>query len=128
MAGFRFEVPRELETKLLKLGDAGDKVIPKMLAAAAAAVAQHLTGTHFGKYVKVAKPKKNKYGWFARVFFDGKTSSGAPAGLAAAVYEFGRQGYHPQPARPEVRRKIENAEADAIDAMQATFDEEAKKL
>ncbi len=95
-----------------KLGTLYDDTAEDMLKAGAAVLAARLkaAGAEFAKYIKVRKPKKNKYGWFAQIHFSGKTSSGAPAALAANVCEYGRGGDNPQPARPFVRPTIEPSE------------------
>lgn len=127
MAEFRFDVS-QLEKKINRLGDRYDAVCEDMLSAGANVVAGRLQRTKFGKYVKINKPKKNQYGWFAQVVFKGKTSSGAAAALAASVHEFGRGGKNPQPARPEIRPASAAAEADAVKAMEEVLNKELKSL
>lgn len=134
MADFKFEISPEWERALQKLDGLYDEVAPKMLEKADAIVAAALKSTKFGKYVKVKKPKKNKYGWFSQVQFRGKTSSGEPAAKAATVYEYGRNvdaskdGISIQPARPEIRPKVASVEPEAINAMEQVMEEALKKL
>ncbi|MEL7609495.1 MAG: hypothetical protein AAGU74_08300 [Bacillota bacterium] len=124
MAQFRFEVSPAWEKKLMQMETGYDNLCKKMLEAGTKVAAAALKSTKFGKYVRVKKPKRNQYGWFAQVQFNGKTSSGAPASLAATVYEYGRQGKNPQPARPEIRAKIQAAESAVVEAMEAVLEEE----
>ncbi len=77
----------------------------------------------FAKYWKVKAPKHNAYGWFSQIQLKGKTSSGAPASVAATVYEFGRGGEHPQTARPFIGPTIKNIEEDVQIIMQNTYDQ-----
>lgn len=118
MATMQFKVPKEFDRMMDSLGNLYDDACEDVLNAGAAVVARALKGTKFGKYVKIKKPKKNKFGWFAQVQFRGKTKSGASAGLAATVHEYGRGGNNPQPARPEIRAKVRSVEDEAVDAMQ----------
>ena len=80
----------------------------------------------FSKYVKLKRPKKNQYGWFTYVSFEGKTSSGTRANTAAFVYEYGRGGRAPQPARPFVRNAVKSCEGEAIKAMQDVLEAKLK--
>ena len=128
MAGFKFEMSKEWEVAMSKLGTLYDDTAEDMLSAGAAITAGKLKSTKFGKYVKIKKPKKNKFGWFAQVQFRGKTSSGASAALAASVYEYGRQGKNPQPARPEIRPAVQSAEPEAVAAMERVLEEALKKI
>lgn len=129
MADFKIGLSKEFEYAMMKLDKLFDEVAPKMLQAGEQVVAAELRKTKFGKYVKVLKPEKNKYGdWFAQIQFKGTTSSGAPASLAATVYEFGRQGHNPQPARPEIRGTVANAKPDAQKAMENVLMEALNQL
>jgi hypothetical protein len=111
----------------MKLDTLYDDTCEDMLNAGANVVAGKLKKTKFGKYVKIRKPTKNKFGWFAQVLFKGTTRTGAPAGLAAAVYEYGRQGNNPQPARPEIRSTVQSAERETVDTMERVLEEALKK-
>lgn len=128
MAQFRFNVSPEWERALLKLDNGYDNLCEKMLVAGNKVAKAALAGTKFGKYLKAIKPKRNQYGWFSQVQFKGETSSGAPAAIAATVYEFGRSGYNPQPARPEIRAKIKAAESGVVKAMEQVAEEVYKSL
>jgi len=114
----------DLDKQLMKLQNT-DAIMPKMLEAGVRVVSARLkAGAHdkFVRFITVEKPKKSKSGWFARIVFKGKTSSGADAGLAVGVYEYGRQGYHPQPARPHIRQIIEESSDEASRAMQGVLE------
>ena len=114
---------------LNKLGNSYDSVMPRVINAGRNVVAAVLRrNPKFGKYAKPTAPKKNEYGWFAQVQFKGKTSSGASAGLAVSVNEFGRRGKRPQPARPWVRAAIAGAEGDAIRAMSDEYDKAVREI
>ena len=130
MAKFEFKMDAGWERSMQKLGTLYDDTAEDMLKAGAVVLAARLksAGAEFAKYIKVKKPKKNKYGWFAQIHFSGNTSSGAPAALAANVYEFGRGGDNPQPARPFVRTAIESSEKEVVGAMQTVLEEALKKL
>ena len=105
-------------------------IIQEMLRSAAQFLLFELQSANntFRKYWKANKAKKNQWGWFVKIGLKGKTESGAPAALAANVSEYGRQGYHPQPARPFIRRTLQNAEEDVENIMQTTFDQEMKEV
>jgi hypothetical protein len=118
LAFMEFKLPQEYEKLMNKLGDLYDDASEEMLSAGAGVVANALRGTKFGKYVKIKKPKKNQYGWFAQVQFKGRVKSGTKAAIAATVYEFGRGGRAPQPARPQIRTAAKGAEGAAVKAMQ----------
>ena len=128
MAQFRFNVSPEWERALLKLDKGYDDLCEKMLNAGNKVAAAALSGTKFGKYLKAKKPKHNQYGWFSQVQFKGKTKSGTKAAIAATVYEFGRGGHNPQPARPEIRAKIQAAESGVAKAMEQVAEEVYKSL
>jgi hypothetical protein len=98
MAAFSWD-SANYEAMLSRLQGETDNIIKKMLSAGASVVLDALkqASSTFSKYWKIKPPKKNQYGWFAQVQFKGKTSSGAPAALAANVSEYGRQGNNPQP-------------------------------
>jgi HK97 gp10 family phage protein len=130
MAKLEFKMDAGWERAMHKLGTLYDDTAEDMLRAGTAVLAARLksAGAVFAKYIKIKKPSKNKYGWFAQIYFSGKTSSGAPAGLAANVYEYGRGGENPQPARPFVRPTIESSEKEVVDAMQTVLEEALKKL
>ena len=115
---------------LNELGDSYDSIMPKVIKAGRSVLLKALKFGHpkFGKYAKPTPPKKNDYGWFAQVKFTGTTSSGAKAGLAVGVNEYGRQGKRPQPARPWVRATIAGAESAAMSAMEKTYDEAVKEI
>lgn len=112
---------------LAKLGDKQDEVFRKMVNAGARVAHGKLKAANatFAKHVKLKLGKKNQYGWFAQVQFRGKTESGAPAALAANVYEHGKAG---QPARPFIKAASAAAESEAIEAMQKVYDEEVAKI
>lgn len=124
---FEFDLSA-LDKKLNKLETLYDDASEGMLNAGAEVVANRLRKTKFGKYVRTKKPKKNKFGWFTQVIFKGKTESGASAALAASVYEFGRGGYHRQPARPEIRPAVRSVEKETVQAMEDALDKELKKI
>lgn len=126
MATFDFKLPPEYERMMNKLENLYDEASEDMLNAGAQVVAGALKETKFGKYVKIKKPKKNKLGWFAQVQFRGKTSSGTKAAIAATVYEYGRGGRAPQPARPQIRRAIKSVEGEAVNAMQRALEAKLK--
>ena len=128
MATFQFKMSPGFEQAMYRLGDLYDNVAPKMLKAGQAVLYEKLRPTKFGKYYKLKSPKKNRMGWFAQIQINGKTETGAPAALAATVYEYGRQGYHPQPARPEIRQVVNAAEAETVRAMEEVLKEEIRKL
>lgn len=115
---------------LARLGDKHDEVMKKVVDSGARVLYQKIKGANakFAKYVKFKGGKKNQYGWFAQVQFKGKTESGASAGLALGVYEYGRGGYKPQPARPWLKATIAAAEQETLEAMSDTYDEEAAKI
>jgi hypothetical protein len=117
------------EAMLSRLQGETDNIIKKMLSAGALVVFNALkrASSTFSKYWKIRAPKKNQYGWFAQVQLKGKTSSGAPAALAANVYEYGRKD-ESQSARPFIRSTVKEIEQGVIDTMQAVYDEEAAKL
>lgn len=112
-----------------KLGNSYDSTMPRVIKAGRDVVAKAL-GRHpkFGKYAKPTAPKKNEYGWFAQVQFKGTTSSGARAGLAVAINEYGRGGKNPQPARPWVRAAIAGAESAAVKAMEQEYDKAVSEI
>jgi hypothetical protein len=128
MASFKFEMSPEWEKAMYKLDTLYDDVSADMLNAGTAVVAGRLKGTKFGKYVKVKKPKKNQYGWFSQVQFRGTVESGTKAAIAATVYEYGRGGRAPQPARPEIRPTVQASEGEAVKAMEEVLKEALKKL
>ncbi len=126
LATMDFKLPPEYEREMQKLGNLYDDASADMCDAAAKVVAAALRGTKFGKYLKIKKPKKNQWGWFSQVQYRGTTESGTKAAIAATVYEFGRGGKAPQPARPEVRAKVKGAEAEAVKAMQEVLEAKLK--
>ena len=87
-----------------------------------------LANTTFQRFWKANKPKHNNLGWFVAVVLKGKTSSGTPAALAANVYEYGRGGKHPQPARPFIRKTLKDCEGQVQDIMQGTYDRYMKEV
>ena len=106
-------------------------IIQEMLRSAAQFVLIELqmANNTFRKYWKANKAKKNQWGWFVKIGpGKAKTSEGTPAALAMNVSEYGRQGYHPQPARPFIRRTLKNAEEDVENIMQTTFDQKMKEV
>jgi hypothetical protein len=117
------------EAMLSRLQGETDNIIKKMLKEGAKITAAHLTiaAYEFAKYWKIKAPRKNQWGWYAKVLLKGTTSSGAPAALAANVYEYGRKD-ESQPARPFIRSTIKEIEQGVYDTMQAVYDEEARKL
>ena len=121
-----FKLPQEYERQMQMLGALYDEASADMLEAGARVVRDALRDTKFGKYLKIKKPKKNRYGWFIQVQYSGKTTSGTKAAIAATVYEFGRGGRAPQPARPEVRAKVKGVESEAVKAMQDALDARLK--
>jgi hypothetical protein len=139
MAGFEFEWPRDWEDKLNRLDKLSDTVEKDMLNAGAKVVARALSTTKFGKYVVIKKARKNKYGWFAQVRFMGNVTpyapkkastpakEGARAATAAFIYEYGRGGANPQPARPEIRSMVKSAEPETIAVMEKVLEEALKK-
>jgi hypothetical protein len=130
MASFRFEVSPEWDKALMKLDTLYDDTCEEMLNTGGSILAEKLkrAGSQFAEYIKLKKAKRNQYGWFAQIQFRGKTSSGEPAALAASVYEYGRQGYHPQQAKPFVRPTAQAAEKEVVDAMQNVLEEALKKI
>ena len=130
MAKLEFKMDAGWERAMQKLGTLYDDTAEDMLRAGTEVLASRLkaAGAEFAKYIKIKKPKKNKFGWFSQIHFSGTTSSGAPAALAANVYEYGRGGEKPQPARPFVRPTIESSEKEVVDAMQSVLEEALKKL
>ena len=82
----------------------------------------------FRRFWKANPAKKNQWGWFVKIGLKGKTASGTPAALAANVSEYGRQGYHPQPARPFIKKTLQDAEEDVENIMQSTFDQKMKEV
>lgn len=85
-----------------------------------------MANSKFAKYWNVRAPKHNRYGWYIQIPLKGNTSSGAPAPLAATVYEYGRGGKdkkNRQPARPFIRPTIKNAEEDVQNIMQTTYEQ-----
>ncbi len=130
MAKLEFKMDAGWERAMQKLDTLYDDTAEDMLNAGAAVLARRLksAGEEFAKYIKIKKPMKNKYGWFAQIHLSGKTSSGSPAALAANVYEYGRGGENPQPARPFVRPTIESSEKEVVGAMQTVLEEALKKF
>lgn len=124
MAKIGWQGTAELEAALGNVESKLPSIIPDMLKSGARVLLPALKNANatFRGYWKAKKPKKNQYGWFLWIGMKGKTSSGERAALAAGVNEYGRQGYHPQVARPFIRDTIQaNGEA-AAQAMQAVFD------
>lgn len=119
MAQFRFEVSKDFERKLNQLDRLYDDACEDMLKTGGAILRDRLkaASSTFAKYVKLKRPKKNQYGWFTYASFEGKTSSGTPANTAAFVYEYGRGGRAPQPARPFIRRTVKGCEGEVVKAM-----------
>lgn len=123
MAFVKFSVSPEWEKKLNSLTGMYDDVCKKMLDAGAKVMHQRLKQTKFGKYLRKRRPKKNKYGWFIQVQYKGNVKSGTPAAIAATVYEYGRGGRAPQPARPQIRPAIQNMEGEVVEAMDVALDD-----
>lgn len=130
MATIKMEGVETYIEMLSKLGDATDEIIPRAIIKGRDVLASALKRANavFSRYVRRTKPKKNNYGWFAQVQFKGKTKSGAPAALAANVYEYGRGGKRPQKARPWIRATIRGAEAEAQQAMADEYDKAVKEI
>jgi len=112
----------------------------------------------FSKYVRGQAAKRSRYGgWYAKVGFGGTkgwTSGNTYPARAATVYEYGRTGgtyeadyfskyvddekavrfgkhthsYPDQPARPFIRRTIDEAAPEVVEAMQQVYDEEVAKI
>jgi hypothetical protein len=130
MARMEFKGGKEMEVALYNAESKMPMLIPHMLQEASRLVLFELqmANDKFQKYWKAKKPKHNQWGWFVAINLKGKTSSGAPVALAANVNEFGRQGYHPQPARPFVRRTLEEIEPAVENVMQTAFDKGMKEI
>lgn len=137
MASVRFEGLDEYNAMLAKLGDSYDATAKRMLQAGIAVAKRALAAANskFAKYLRVKSPKRNAYGWFAQVHFEGKTSSGAPAAKAVTVYEHGRAAgekngrkYPAQPARPWINKACAAVESEVVAAMQQVYDEEVAKI
>lgn len=129
MASFKFEGLDQYTLQLEQLEKATDGVCEEMLNAGTKIVLATLKGANqkFAKYWRIKKPKRNQYGWYAQVLLKGTTSSGAPAALAGTVYEFGRGGKRPQPARPFARAAVKGVEAEVSKAMDEVYENEIKK-
>lgn len=130
MARMEFKGGKEMEVAILNAESKMPMLIPKMLEEAGRLVLFELqmANDKFQKFWKAKKPKRNQWGWFVSITLKGKTTSGAPAALAANVNEFGRHGYHPQPARPFVRRTLEEIEPAVKNVMQTAFDKGMKEI
>jgi HK97 gp10 family phage protein len=130
MASMQWKGDVEMQVALANAEEKLPNIIQEMLKNAAQLILFELKMVNwtFQKYWKANKAKKNKWGWFVSIVLKGKTSSGAPVALAANVSEYGRQGYHPQPARPFIRKTLQELEPDVESVMQNTFDRAMKEV
>ena len=128
MATFEVEGIDDYLTMLKKLGGSSDEVFADMCNTGATIVAGKLKALNFpfGKYVRIKKAKHNNYGWFAQVQFNGKTSTGASAAMAANVYEHGSH-YHNRKAHPLITAAITSCEKEVADAMEKVYEEAVAK-
>ena len=119
---------KDWERMMGKLDNLYDDACEDMLNAGGEIVKNRLKAANstFSKYVKLKRPKKNQYGWFSQVQFKGTTSSGASAALAVTVYEYGRGGRAPQPARPFVRNAVKSCEGEVVKAMDDVLEAKLK--
>ena len=146
---FKMEGFEEYDKAITRLGQAYGPTCKSMLAAAVKIVSGKLKAANgiFAKHVKGQAAKHSRFGgWYAKVHFGGaknsrsETRSGSNAGRAALVYEYGRAAgtykdedgdtrhYPAQPARPFIRRTIDEAAPEVIEAMQQVYDEEVAKI
>lgn len=125
-----------------KLGSSYDTIVQRVVKKGCAVAAKLIAAANnkFAKYVKQTSPKKNEYGWYAQVKFDGKTSSGESAAKVASVYEYGRKAgsytdgkghrrpYPAQAPRPWIQAAIARATPEVVQTMQEEYDEAVSSI
>ena len=133
MASCKSVIPDDLMRQLRKMENI-DKVAPKMLNAAKKIVkpalkknvARHHRTGDLERSIKGTKNRKNQYGWYTKLIFDGFDRNGVANDTKATVIEYGRaKGKRGSVAAdPFIQRTINETNDDAVDAMQEVFNEE----
>ncbi|MDO4564841.1 MAG: hypothetical protein Q4C04_04435 [Clostridia bacterium] len=133
MAAFKFTGADEYMKAISRLGDEYEVTMKRMVVAGCKVLLARMKAATpiFAKYLHRIKLKKykNKDGMYGVIGFNkSKTSSGAEAWLAGGVYNYGRQEYRPQKARPFIERTAKDAESEVQAAMQAEYDKKLRQL
>lgn len=133
MASCKSVIPDDLMRQLREMENI-DKVAPKMLNAAKKVVkpvlkkniSRHRRTGDLEKSIKGDKNRKNQYGWYTKLFFDGYDRNGVPNNLKANVIENGRSNGNRGniPAQPFLQKTVNESNDDVVDAMQEVYNEE----
>lgn len=105
-----------------------DNIAPKCISAAAPVVKKalkknlksHRKTGDMEKSITNTKPKKNKQGWYAKVYFSDEDRKGVSNSLKANIIENGKKG---QAAHPFVTKTKNDCQSDVSQAMQDKFNE-----
>lgn len=133
MASCKSQLPDDLIRQLRSMENI-EKVAPKMLNAAKKVVrpvlkkniARHHRTGDLERSIKGDKNRKNQYGWYTKVVFDGYDRKGVANDIKANVIEYGRSnGNHGNiPAQPFLQKTVNESNDDVVDAMQEVYNEE----
>ena len=121
MARFEYSPPTEFINQLNKMADV-DKYADKMLDEAAPILVDslkrqlnnHKNTGDLQKSIKASRAKKNKYGWYVKVYPAGTDSKGVRNGEKLAYLEYGTST---QPANPVMEKAIKDCEGEILKCM-----------
>ncbi len=143
MAKAQFVMPEQFLSKISKLGEATDKIVPKVLAAGAELVEKNVRSnlsSVIGKNTKAdsrssgqllsalgtTAARQDKDGNFnVKIGFAENRTDGKSNAMIAGVLEYGKHGQPPKPFMKIAKTKSKDA---CIRVMEKKLEEEIKKL
>ncbi|HQM02848.1 MAG TPA: HK97 gp10 family phage protein [Ruminococcus flavefaciens] len=143
MAKAQFVMPEQFLSKISKLGEATDKIVPKVLAAGAELVEKNVRSnlsSVIGKNTKAdsrssgqllsalgtTAARQDKDGNFnVKIGFAENRTDGKSNAMIAGVLEYGKHGQPPKPFMKTAKTKSKDA---CIRVMEKKLEEEIKKL
>lgn len=143
MAKMSYKMPDDFLTKISRLGNRTDEIVPVVLEAGASVVEsrvrsnlQSVIGTNLKSNPRstgqllgalgTSPAKLNSDGNFdIKVGFAENRTDGVSNAMLAGVLEYGK---HNQPAKPFLKPAQRQSEKDCIEAMQRAFESEVSKI